>query len=126
VLPEQAAAVADLRTTFADHTVIAIELPDGRTWVTLKGVEVGPEWTPPINELSVYLNVTVGTPPYPFYAAAGLARADCRTFSPVNPSVQIYDGTSRSQLSLTKGYDSATEGLGARFAAVIHWLHYPR
>lgn len=126
MLPEQEAAVADVRQTFPDHTVTATDLPDGRVWVTVEQVDAGAGWAPAVTDLSVYLTVAVGTSPYPFYAAAGLSRTDGRSFGAMSPSVQVHDGMGRAQLSLKKDYDSATEGLGARFAAVMHWLQDPK
>lgn len=115
------AGVADLRATFPDATVTAVEQADGRVLVTLGDVDVGAGWNMARSDLSVFLEMTYPTtPPYPFYAAADLQRADGQSVAGLTSPVSI-DGTPRAQLSLRHDHVQG-EGLGARFAAVIRWL----
>jgi hypothetical protein len=121
MLPEQASAVADLRSSFPDSQVTALEQPDGRVFVTLAGVAVGVGWNVDRSDLATFLEVTYPTtPPYPFYAVVDLHRADGNAVAGLTPSAPVGSANS-SQLSLRHDYTPG-EGLGARFAAVIRWL----
>jgi len=121
MLTEQASAVADVRSTFPDSRVEVLEQPAGRVFVTLADVAVGEGWNVDRSDLSAFVEVTYPTtPPYPFYAEAGLQRTDGQAVAGLTPLVAV-EGANRSQLSLRHDY-APGEGLGARFTAVIRWL----
>jgi uncharacterized protein (DUF736 family) len=121
VQPEQVGGIADLRATFPDASVSVIEQADGRVLVTLGDVDLGAGWNMARTEVAAFLEVTYPTtPPYPFYAAADLQRADGQPVAGLTSAVTI-DGSPRAQLSLRHDHVPG-EGLGARFAAVTRWL----
>jgi hypothetical protein len=124
--PVQEFALASVRDTFPEHTV-DIERPgDGTALITVREVLIGEGWNQPVIDLAVGLQVTFpSTPPYPFYGPPGMARVDRQALGQIQPSVP-FNGGQRTQISLTKPFDPATETLGSRFAAVVHWLRSPR
>lgn len=124
--PIQAAALESVRHAFPDHTVEIEQPGDGTALVTVQQVAVGEGWNYTVIDLAVKLQVTFpSTPPYPFYGPAGMARTDGAALQQIQPQVPL-DGHPRTQISLTKPFDPATETLGARFAAVTRWLRNPR
>ncbi len=54
-----------------------------------------------------------------------MARIDGQALIQIQLHV-VHDGVQRTQISLTKPFDPATETLGSRFAAVVYWLRNPR
>ncbi len=119
-------AVETVREAFPENQVDVEAKPDGETIVTIRAVDVGPNWNVTRVDLSVKLQVTFpSSPPYPFYGPAGLARTDGRVLSPLEPNAQM-DGTARAQISLSKPWDPTVETLGARLIAVVWWLRDPR
>jgi len=124
--PTHAAAIETVRDAFADHEVVVEEPGDGTTVVTVRDIEVGCGWNVTRLDLAVKLQVTFPTsPPYPFYGPAGMARADGRVLSQIQPQVPV-DGLMRTQISLMKPYDPTVETLGARLVSVVGWLRNPR
>jgi hypothetical protein len=128
---EQADALANVKATFADHTVDHDEAADGGLWVIVRQVTIGDGWNRALIDLAVKLQVTFpSSMPYPFYCEIGLARADGTNFGPIQPAVDLGDGVLRTQISLTvqgqQQFDTANETLGSRFVAVVAWLRNPR
>jgi hypothetical protein len=124
--PAHVAAVDTVRDAFPGHEVDIEAKPDGETFVTVRSVDVGPNWNVTSVDLMVKLQVTFpSSPPYPFYGPAGLARTDGRVLSHLQPHAQV-DGSIRAQISLSKPFDPAVETLGARLIAVVWWLRDPR
>jgi hypothetical protein len=127
VHPVQISALASLRDTFPEHTVDIDPSVDGTALIDLRAIAIGEVWNFPVIDLSVKLQVTFpATPPYPFYGPVGMARVDGGpALSQVQPQV-LLDGVLRTQISLTKPFDPATETLGSRVATVVRWLRSPR
>lgn len=124
--PMQASAVESVREAFPGNTVGVEQPGDGTAFLTLRQVSIGEGWNYAAIDLSVKLQVTFpSTPPYPFYGPAGMARTDGVALTQIQPQVAL-DGQRRTQISLTKPFDPATETLGARFAAVVRWMRNPR
>lgn len=118
--PVLQAAVDDVRATFPDHVVSDEDLPDGSVWLTVQNLALTDKWSPTSIDLSVKVPTTFpANPPYPFYAAPGLTW----TVGPCAAVTDVeIDGVARSQISLMKAYDPATENLGTRLLAVRHWM----
>lgn len=126
VSPPHAAAVETVRETFAGRPVDVTPLEDGVTVITVCGVDVGMGWNVTELDLTVRLQVTFpSSPPYPYYAPAGLARTDGRVFAQVQPNTAV-GGEIRTQISLQKPFDPTVETLGARLFAVVSWMRTPR
>lgn len=124
--PAHAVAVGSVRDAFPGHDVHIDEPADGTTLVTVRAVDIGPDWNVRMIDLAVKLQVTFpSSPPYPFYGPAGMARADGRAFPQIQPQVP-FDGGARTQISLNKPFDPATETLASRLVGVIAWLRSPR
>jgi hypothetical protein len=118
--PVLQAAVDDVRDAFPGHEVTDDDLSDGSVWVTIKDLRLSDGWSPSAIDLSVKVPITFpSSPPYPYYAAAGLTwnGGQC----PALQSVEI-EGTKRTQISLLKPYDPDVETLGGRLVAVRHWM----
>ena len=124
--PTHAAATETVRDAFPGHAIDVEEPGDGTTVVTVRDIVAGTGWNVTRLDLAVKLQVTFPwSPPYPFYGPAGMARTDGRTLSQIQPQVPV-NGVMRTQISLTKPYDSTIETLGARFVSVVGWLRDPR
>jgi hypothetical protein len=124
--PAHAVAVESVRDAFPRHEVQIDEPGDGTTVVTVHAVDIGPGWNVRLIDLAVKLQVTFpSSPPYPFYGPAGMARADGHAFAQIQPQVP-FDGGARTQISLNRPFDPATETLASRLVGVIAWLRSPR
>jgi hypothetical protein len=123
--PMQATAVESVRDAFPGHVVDVGQPGDGSALIAVRELAVGEGWNPATIDLEVNLQVTFpSTPPYPFYGPAGMTRTD--GMSLVQIQQVALGGQMRTQISLTKPFDPATETLGSRFAAVARWLRNPR
>jgi hypothetical protein len=124
--PMQASALASVRDAFADHAVDIQQDGDGTALITVRRVAIGDGWNEPVIDLAVKLQVTFpSTPPYPFYGPPGMVRVGGSALAQIQPRV-LLDGEPKTQISLTKPFDPATETLGSRFVAVVRWLRSPR
>jgi hypothetical protein len=124
--PAHAEAIAAVRDTFKSHEIAVDEPGDGTTTLTVCGVAIGSGWNFGVIDLSVKLQVTFpSTPPYPYYGPPGMTRIDGRSFSQIQPQVRV-DGEHRTQISLNKPFDPASETLAGRLVTVIAWLRSPR
>jgi hypothetical protein len=123
--PSHAAAIDSVRDAFPGHQVDVDAPGDGRTFVTVRDIDVGAGWNQARIDLTVKLQITFpSSPPYPFYGPAGMARTDGRGLSQIQPQVQV-DGEIRTQISLMKPFNPVIETLGARLVAVVGWLRDP-
>ncbi len=126
VSPTHASAIDTVRDAFPGHTVDVDAPGDGTTIVTVRDIDVGAGWNVTAIDLAIKLQITFpSSPPYPFYGPAGMARADRRSLSQIQPQVRV-DGEVRTQISLMKPFNPAVETLGARLVAVVGWLRDPR
>jgi hypothetical protein len=124
--PAHAGAVSSVRDAFPGHDVDIDEPGDGTVVITVRAVDIGPGWNLRVIDLTVKLQVTFpSSPPYPFYGPAGMARTDGRAFPQIQQQVP-FDGGTRTQISLNKPFDPATETLAGRLVGVIAWLRSPR